>query len=54
MEKMLSDGNVKGGFCVARGTVIPGILQDLASYHPEGLGDRGLGGCLEKCSVGMG
>ena len=39
---------------VARGSLIPGILQDLASYHPVGLGDRGLGGGLEKLSAGIG
>ena len=39
---------------VARGSFIPGILQEPASYHPVGLGDRGLRGGLEKRSVGMG
>ena len=39
---------------VARGSLIPGILQDPASYHPVGLGDKGMGGGLENCSAGIG
>ena len=48
MAKIFSDGKVKDGFCVAKGTLIPGILHDPASYHPEGLGDKGLGGGLKS------
>ena len=40
---MFSDGRMKDGGCVARGTFMPGSLQE-PSYHSEGLGDKGMMG----------
>ena len=51
--KIFSKGRLKGGFRVARGSLIPGILQEPSSYHPVGLGDKGLGGGLERFSAGI-
>ena len=53
MAKMFSEGRLDGGFRVARGSLIPGILQEPASYHPVGLGDNGLGGGLERFLAGV-
>ena len=52
--KIFLEGRFNGGFRVARGSLIHGILQEPASYHLVGLGDSGLGGGLEKCSAGIG